>query len=72
MTFKEVIDELNKFQERLDDDDEMNFETLRAWAGHINACFIILIEEIHNNFEKLGILEDDEEEIKECENNFYA
>lgn len=71
MTFKEVVDELEKFQERLDDDKEMNFETLRAWAGHINACFIILIEEIHTNFEKLGIL-DDEIEIKECDNDAYS
>ena len=55
MSDKEVITELEKFQKKLDEE-ELPLSELQKWAGSINYCFKILIEEIHTNFEKLGLL----------------
>ena len=74
MTFKEVTEELNKFQKELDEK-ELPLSELQKWAGSINYCFIILIEEIHTNFEKLGVLEEVEElnnKPEEEDGRFYT
>lgn len=70
---EKIINELQKFQKELDEK-ELPLKELQKWAGSINYCFIILIEEIHTNFEKLGLL--DEEDInnkpEEEDGRFYT
>ena len=68
---EDVTKELEKFQKELDEK-ELPLAELQKWAASINYCFKILIEEIHTNFEKLGILDDDEIEIGECDNDAYS
>jgi hypothetical protein len=59
-----VLNELGKFQEALDDaDEELTLEDLRAWAGHINFVLAVLIKEINENFSRLGLIEDEKEEV---------
>ena len=72
--YLQIITELEKFQKELDER-ELPLSELQKWAGSINYCFKVLIEEIHTNFEKLGILEEEEalnNKSEEEDGRFYT
>ena len=56
------------------DEKELPLSELQKWAGSINYCFRILIEEIHTNFEKLGLLEEEtiNNKPEEEDGRFYS